>query len=445
MKIIDENHLLSPSECALLLSHASKPFNMEGFASLDDILTKLNVNVIIEQGIFTRPIPSFLGEALRFWKDRATCIKKEMEETSEKKKEVLEKELYKVFGIIQHIQGDIANWPSMSLRGLYDPDMNVIKLYPEEMRQEYAGAYMDELLVSTLAHETMHAYFNRPGHKFAYIPTAEEPLAEFGMLLYLYETVSSFYNWAYKDVKKKRTCYKHGVDIMDQHLKECMPYPTRQFLEAYKIPLPDYTVMSKPWMRGEIVLLSAKKSELGVDETPISEVGGSKKAPFPIAPPPFPSHSPMDKGKLDRKTSSKTPSSVLKEPSDTDVVEDTVLCQFIKKVFIYLNENEMIDVLADYIDFKTAEGPKITLSCDSEGKKFNLPGILYLVDCKETDLEFKPKRWFTDSFIIRKKEYNLSSEWNGPEIGSLRFSQFVNMMKSVYPGLFEISFVMKKL
>ena len=105
----------------------------------------------------------------------------------------------------------------------------------------------------------------------------------------------------------------------------------------------------------------------------------------------------------------------------------------------------MIEKLANYIDFETDEGQKITISSNSEGKKFNLHGILYLVDCKETDHRFDSKRWFTDSFIIREKEYYLSSEWNGPEIGSLRFSQFVNMMKSVYPGLFEISFVMKKL
>lgn len=443
MKIIDETPLLTPAQKSLLERCARAPFKLGGFASLDDIVTKLNVDVVIEQGIPTRSVPSLLYEALRFWEDRAKCI---MEETSEKQKEVLTKERSNVFGIIQFIQGDISSWSRMPLRGLYDPVENVIKLYPDEMKEEYGGMRMDELLVSTLAHETMHAYFNRPGHKFAYIPTVEEPLAEFGMLLYLNETASSFYHWAYNDVKKKWTCYKHGVDIMDQHLKECMPYPTRQFLEAYKIPLPDYTVMSKQWMSGEIVLLSAKKSELGVDETPISEVGGSKKAPFPIAPPPFPSHSPMDKGKMDRKTSSKTPSSVLKEPSDTDVVEDTVLCQFIKKVFIYLYENKMIDVLASYIDPKTAIGPKITLSSDIKGGMFKLPNIFYRIDCLATDPDFKPDRWFTDhEFVIEKKKYYLSSEWNGPETGSLRFSQFVNMMKSVYPGLFEISFVMKKI
>ena len=423
-------------------SCAAKPFQLGGYSSLENILSTLDVDVIIEPGILKRTIPSFFNDALKYWEEVATRIQKEIE------KNKLNEELKRVFEILQpnpNFSQGMFYWTKMPLRGLYDPVENVIKLYPDEMKEEYDGMRMDELLVSTLAHETMHAYFNRPRHKFAYIPTVEEPLAEFGMLLYLNDTGSSYYNWAYDDVSRKRTCYKYGANLMDQHLNECMPYPTRQFLEAYKIPLPDYTVMSKSWMSGEIVLLSAKKSELGVDETPISEVGESKKAPFPIAPPPFPSHSPMDKGKLDRKTSSKTPSSVLKEPSYTDVVEDTVLCQFIKKIFIYLYENKMIDLLANYIDFETAEGPKITLSCNSEGKKFNLPGILYLVDCEKTDPKFDPKRWFTDSFIIREKEYYLSSEWNGPEIGSLRFSQFVNMMKSVYPESFEISFVMKKL
>lgn len=442
MKIIDSKSLLTSAQLYHVQSCAAKPFQLGGYSSLENILSTLDVDVIIEPGILKRTIPSFFNDALKYWEEVATRIQKEIE------KNKLNEELKRVFEILQpnpNFPQGMFYWTKMPLRGLYDPVENVIKLYPDEMKEEYDGMRMDELLVSTLAHETMHAYFNSPRHKFAYIPTVEEPLAEFGMLLYLKDTGSSYYNWAYDDVSRKRTCYKYGANLMDQYLKECMPYPTRQFLEAYKIPLPDYTVMSKSWMSGEIVLLSAKKSELGVDETPISEVGESKKAPFPIAPPPFPSHSPMDKGKLDRKTSSKTPSSVLKEPSYTDVVEDTVLCQFIKKVFIYLYKNKMIDLLANYINFETAEGPKITLSCNSEGKKFNLPGILYLVDCKETDHRFDSKRWFTDSFIIREKEYYLSSEWNGPEIGSLRFSQFVNMMKSVYPGSFEISFVMKKL
>ena len=94
---------------------------------------------------------------------------------------------------------------------------------------------MGELLVSTLAHEAMHAYFNRPGHEtFPYIYYVEEPLAEFGMLLYLHETKSKFYKWAYDDVKSKTTCYKYGANLMDQCLYEGTPSLTRDYLEAYR-------------------------------------------------------------------------------------------------------------------------------------------------------------------------------------------------------------------
>ena len=411
MKIIDKNHLLSPLECAFLLSHASKPFNMEGFASLDDILTKLNVNVIIEQGIFTRLIPSFLGEAFRFWKDRATCIKKEMEETSEKKKEVLEKELYKVFGIIQHIQGDIANWPSMSLRGLYDPDMNVIKLYPEEMRQEYAGAYMDELLVSTLAHETMHAYFNRPGHKFAYIPTAEEPLAEFGMLLYLNDTGSSYYNWAVDDVRGKHTCYKYGADIMDQYLTESSSSPTRQFLEAYKIKLA-YPVIMGVKSRG-LVLCTPKKKGLGVDETPIGKGRIREKLSLPIVPPPLPISSTVG-------------------ATGTIVVQDKCLRQFVLEVFIFLEGRVLLDNLP-IKDNKNAKYRKtITNVYD-----FVLPGILWDTAILPVDTDYS--RMFDGfPFVIKKNTYYLSNQWGDGGTTPLQFKEFVEMIKHVYSGQFDI-------
>ena len=66
------------------------------------------------------------------------------------------------------------------------------------MKDEYGGQTMKELLASTLAHEAMHAYFDRQGHdRFPYVIRVEEPLAEFGMLLYLHETKQRHYfHWA---------------------------------------------------------------------------------------------------------------------------------------------------------------------------------------------------------------------------------------------------------
>lgn len=130
----------------------------------------------------------------------------------------------------------------MPLRGCYIPDENVIKLYPEEMHTEYGGKCMEELIVSTLAHEVMHAYFNRPGHNnYPYAVLVEEPLAEFGMLLYLKETNCVFYDWAKADVASKKTCYRYGANLMDQHLSAGQSSSLRNYLEAYKIMLPFYS------------------------------------------------------------------------------------------------------------------------------------------------------------------------------------------------------------
>lgn len=413
MNIIDDNHLLSSEECDLLQSHATKPFNMGGYTSLDDIVTKLNVDVVIEQGIPTRSVPSLLYEALRFWEDRAKCIKKEMEETSEKQKEVLTKELFNVVGIIQFIQGNISSWSRMSLRGLYDPDMNVIKLYPKEMRQEYGGAYIDELLVSTLAHETMHAYFNRPGHKFAYIPTVEEPLAEFGMLLYLKDTGSSYYNWAYDDVSGKHTCYKYGANLMDQYLKESSPFPTRQYLEEFKFKLPAYPILiGKP---GEVVLLASKEKGLGVDEFPIGKATKKKSSTLlPIMPPPL-------------------LSSATVVPKGTIVVQETSRRQFVLKVFIYLEANGLLGKLFPYI--KNGIGGTNQKALQDAGN-FNLTGILW--DCSI----FPPdtRRWFIDYvFDIGGTKYFLSNQWrdNGKKTG-LQIDKFIKMINYIYPGKFEI-------
>ena len=139
----------------------------------------------------------------------------------------------------------------MPLRGLYDPKKNQIKLFPEEMQQEYGGQKMDELLVSTLVHETMHAYFNRPRHKcYPYVIFVEEPLAEYGMLLYLHETKSNYYNWAYDDVSSKNTCYKYGAVMMDQYLSGNTTL--REYLESYKILIDKYAI---PSVRSNTIVL----------------------------------------------------------------------------------------------------------------------------------------------------------------------------------------------
>ena len=214
----------------LITAFAKRLFNFGGYSSIDDILDKLGVNVILESGISKRVVPR-VKDAKKFWEEeyRGTNNDKILKEIAEKKLGMVNESIY--------------FWEKMPLRGCYIPDENVIKLYPDEMQTEYDGKRMEELIVSTLAHETMHAYFNRPGHNnYPYVVLVEEPLAEFGMLLYLKETNCVFYDWAKADVARKKTCYRYGANLMDQHLSAGQSSSLRKYLEAYKIMLPVYSV-----------------------------------------------------------------------------------------------------------------------------------------------------------------------------------------------------------
>lgn len=404
------------------------PFNLGGFCSFDDILTKLNVDVHIVSGIPKRVVPPFLKEALEFWTEKVGRIKEHIEKSDdESEKEFLEEEMRKVSGIIQFLQGQMFSWSSMKLRGLYDSERKIIELYPEEMREEYDGKRMNELLVSTLAHETMHAYFDRNEHsRYAYVPTIEEPLAEFGMLLYLNETGSGYLKWAYDDVRKKHTCYRYGADILDQHMAESFPYPTRQFLEEYKIPLPDYSVLMKLGMSGKIVLSSAKKSGLGVDETP---VGGKHSRPphtsrkkstsmgwpsFPVAPAPYP-----------------TPTAVF--PKGRIVEQANTFTKFALKVFRYLEENSLIDQLDQYIRPLLNKKSQINSIFD-DYDIFKLRGVLY----NKKDFTTPPPKTHKDLLKIDGKEYYLSKHnWSDGSTHN-HLEDLVNMLKYVYDDRFEI-------
>ena len=226
----------------LITAFAKRPFNFGGYSSIDDILDKLGVNVILESGIvFERGVPKELKDAEKFWEEE---YRKLWEENSGANNDKIRKDCQIAEIKLGMARQSIYFWEEMPLRGCYIPDENVIKLYPDEMKGEYDGKRMEELIVSTLAHEVMHAYFNRPGHNnYPYAVLVEEPLAEFGMLLYLKETNCVFYDWAKEDVASKKTCYRYGANLMDQHLSAGQSSSLRNYLEAYKIMLPAYSVL----------------------------------------------------------------------------------------------------------------------------------------------------------------------------------------------------------
>lgn len=244
MKLIDKYHLLTANQTQLLHQNAEEPFSFGGFKSLDDILTQLDVEVIIEKGKFYHSVPQSLKDAEAFWKGLA-------ERGGETRK--LAKNTY------EEIRKEKDELSHTLILGLYDPVKNCIILYPEAMMLVYGGKWMNELLVSTLAHETMHAYFNRPGHdKYPYIYLVEEPLAEFGMLVYLHQTGSSYYNWAFNEVNSKRTCYRCGAFLMNQSDPSY-----RNFLQKFKVGIP----MRYRAPSGTISMPTARITKRGIIKT----------------------------------------------------------------------------------------------------------------------------------------------------------------------------------
>ena len=196
LPVIEDKHSLLPEDVLRLLQACLMlPFKLGSYESLEDILNELGVKVIIEPGKPKRMLPPDLPPEERGF------------------------------------------WLEMKLRGLYCSDEKVIKLFPDNMKDEFDGKFMKELLVSTLAHEVMHAYFDRPQpDDIPDVLSVEEPMAEFGMLLFLYEN-RLFYHWAVKDVSSKKTVYRYGYALMSQHLKELGSFkntPTRRDLERYR-------------------------------------------------------------------------------------------------------------------------------------------------------------------------------------------------------------------
>ena len=232
-----EDELLEKEEILFLQACTLLPFKIGSFSSIDDLLGKLGVCIQIAPGIENHVVPSELLQERDYWE-------KELEKWKEDRPEYNE-----IRDILKKIGDEIRAWQDFPKRGEYLREDKIIKLYPKEMREEYdrdggktPGLSMYSLLVSTLAHESMHAYFDRTvRHSLPYVGRVEEPLAEFGMLLYLYETNQQYiFNWARNDVRSKRTYYRYGDALMSLHLDTMDANGdslTRRDLERYKRPV----------------------------------------------------------------------------------------------------------------------------------------------------------------------------------------------------------------
>ena len=232
-----EDELLTKEEILFLQACTLLPFKIGSFSSIDDLLGKLGVCIQIAPGIEYHKVPSELLEERNYWEKERKKWKEDSPEYNE------------IRDILEKIGDEIRAWQAFPIRGEYLREDKIIKLYPKEMREECEsdgrktpGLSMYSLLVSTLAHESMHAYFDRTVRRsLPYVGRVEEPLAEFGMLLYLYETNQKYiFNWARNDVRSKRTYYRYGDALMSLHLAtaDADGYSlTRRDLEIYKRPV----------------------------------------------------------------------------------------------------------------------------------------------------------------------------------------------------------------
>ena len=237
--IEDKERLLSADELLLLQTSLILPFYLlKGsslkYSSLEDILIRGGVRVIIDprmpQNKDMRKIPAELDKARRYWKKR---VEENPNDDFARK-------------MLAEVLEEIAIWEQTIILGLYDSVEKAIILFPNNMK----GKDRSKLLVSTLAHEVMHAYFDRtPLDNYPYVYSIEEPMAEFGMLLYLKETYQmEYFDWAKGFVGSKKSCYRYGATLMEQCEKEGTSSKTRKDFELYKIAGSTFTfhMMSSP-------------------------------------------------------------------------------------------------------------------------------------------------------------------------------------------------------
>lgn len=242
MMVIENHELLGEENCELLSNISATPFALGGFASLRCIIDGCRVAVEARKGVDKCPVPKELLDLKNYWKEK-------LDECRDRDGDYRE-----ISRRYEEICKEIFEWGELLKLGEYISNEKKIVLYPDAMRQ-CDKVHFDQLLVSTFVHETMHAYFDRDGHEmYPYIPFIEEPLAEFGMLLFLKETGHKFYGWAYNNVKEEKTCYRFGAALMERHIKEGQNSTIRQFLEQYKVYVAERPMCPTENVDGSIIV-----------------------------------------------------------------------------------------------------------------------------------------------------------------------------------------------
>ena len=221
---VDESVKLLDSEIVTIIDAALESFTFGGFSKLDKMLSTLGVTLVISPDTPKRIVPSDISEWVLYWENELQRLEKVLGpdyKNIQFYKDALEEH--------EKAKKEVNAWSDMTLLGRYDRFQKEIILFPNNM----PGQDRKEYLVTSFVHEAMHAYFDRHPHElFPYVATVEEPLAEFGMLLFLKETNNNYYKWAYDNVVSKKTCYRYGAALMDRYEKG--DSQIRQDLESYK-------------------------------------------------------------------------------------------------------------------------------------------------------------------------------------------------------------------
>lgn len=346
---------------------ADYSFNLDGYNSIRNIIEGLKISIKIECGIKYHKNREDVDHAKKYWES----VRERLRRLAEK-----DQSYYEILQKVEKILNEIEGWADSPIRGYYDSYNKEIVIYPEEMEKEYDGKKMDELLVSTFIHETMHAFFDRPGHNsFPYLPLLEEPLAEFGMLLLLKAfNKANYYDWAYNDVKNKSSFYKYGADLMDKYLNEGKPSYIRSYFEGFK-PKPCCDVMT---LLGSIPFLSE---------------------PMVVS-------------------------------RESTVISNDCLRGFVLGVFKELNSMGVLNRLTPFLRDSSSCASDISI----DGGSFHLNRLLFPVLKTPRDAS----RWFmSDVFTINGKDYYLSNQWaNGGKSSHLQLSEFRKLVSYLAPDLY---------
>lgn len=234
----DPEKRISDEELDILKKCLSPDYKLGAFSSLAQILKELNVSVVIDKQIKKKSVT--LEGIEKHWQEiKDSCTKDSPEaKKAQNKLDQINKEKETIN----------IGW---YLLGEYVSKERKIYLYPNAMwevidksnsgsnsiRQEFL-----QYLISTLIHEVMHVYFDRHGHdSFPYVHFVEEPLAEFGMLVYLDATNEFCRDWAHQNVSGKQNCYHHGAILFDQY--KSWNSGLRRYLEQYKFNIDKFDML----------------------------------------------------------------------------------------------------------------------------------------------------------------------------------------------------------